>query len=81
MTLVKVIPDAQGAVVGMVVVTIDPEYFRTLLDSVRYAPGVLTYIAHGDGKLFCRRLNLRDWMGRIWPHLEPCLRVIGTVAR
>ena len=52
MTLVRVIPDERGEVAGMVGVTIDPDYFKVLLDSVSYGPGVLAYIAHGDGKLF-----------------------------
>ncbi len=52
MTAVKVIADDRGQVVGMVGVTIDPDYFKTLLHSVIYAPDMRVSITHSDGRLF-----------------------------
>ena len=52
MTAVKVIADDRGQMVGMVGVTIDPDYFKTLLHSVIYAPDMRVSIAHSDGRLF-----------------------------
>jgi hypothetical protein len=52
MTAVKVIADDRGQVVGMVGVTIDPDYFKTLLHSVLYAPDMRVSITHSDGRLF-----------------------------
>lgn len=37
---------------GIVVATLDPEYFRTLLASVIYANDMRSALAHGDGILF-----------------------------
>ncbi len=51
-TLLRTIKGPQGAFAGVVVVTEVPAYFRNLLDSIRYAPDVLTSIVHGDGKIF-----------------------------
>jgi PAS domain S-box-containing protein len=52
MTAVKLIADGRGQVVGMVGVTIDPDYFKTLLHSVVYAPDMRVSITHSDGRLF-----------------------------
>ena len=52
MTAVKVIADDRGQVVGMVGATIDPDYFKTLLHSVVYAPDMRVTISHSAGKLF-----------------------------
>jgi PAS domain S-box-containing protein len=52
MTAVKVIADDRGQVVGMVGVTITHEYFKTLLQSVIYAPDMRVSITHSDGRLF-----------------------------
>ena len=41
-----------GGFGGIVIVSVVPEYFSILLESVRYAPDMTTSIAHGDGKLF-----------------------------
>lgn len=50
--LVRTITDAQGHFAGIVVATLDEEYFTTLLGSVNYAPDMRTALAHGDGCLF-----------------------------
>jgi len=48
----RMIPDARGEFAGIVTATLDPEYFRTLMASVLYAPDMWDAIAHGDGLLF-----------------------------
>lgn len=50
--LVRVIPDTQGGFAGIIVATLDPEYFTTLLESVNYAPDMWSALAHGSGDLF-----------------------------
>jgi len=52
MALVRTIPDAQGGFGGIVIALLDPEFFRVLLDSLRYTPEVRSYILHGTGTLF-----------------------------
>jgi PAS domain S-box-containing protein len=52
MTAVKLIADDRGRVIGMVGVTVDPDYFKTLLHSVIYAPDMRVSITHSDGRLF-----------------------------
>lgn len=47
-----VIPGSQGEFAGIVVATLDPAYFVTLMASVLYAPDMWTAIAHGDGIQF-----------------------------
>lgn len=48
----RILADADGQFAGLVTVTLDPEYFRTLMLSVRYAADMWTSMAHGDGTLF-----------------------------
>lgn len=45
----RTIPGSQGEFAGIVVATLDPEYFRTLMTSVLYAPDMWVAMAHGDG--------------------------------
>jgi PAS domain-containing protein len=52
MTAVKLIADDRGQVLGMVGVSVDPDYFKTLLHSVIYAPDMRVSITHSDGRLF-----------------------------
>ncbi len=51
-SLSRTIRRPDGKFGGIVIVSLVPEYFSILLDSVRYAPDMRTSIAHGDGKLF-----------------------------
>jgi diguanylate cyclase (GGDEF)-like protein len=51
-SLFRAIPGPNGTFGGIVIVSLVPEYFSTLLDSVRYTPDVRTSVAHGDGKVF-----------------------------
>jgi diguanylate cyclase (GGDEF)-like protein len=51
-SLFRTIPGPNGTFAGIVIVSLAPEYFSILLDSVRYAPDMRNSIAHGDGKVF-----------------------------
>lgn len=51
-SLTRVITGPNGEFAGVVNASVDPEYFKILLDSVRYAPDMWSALAHGDGKLF-----------------------------
>lgn len=48
----RMIPGSRGEFAGILSVTLDPEYFRTLMMSVQYAPDMWVSVAHGDGVLF-----------------------------
>lgn len=48
----RVLTDADGGFAGVVVATLDPEYFQVVLRSVLYAPDMRTWLVHGDGMLF-----------------------------
>lgn len=50
--LARVVPGPDGGFGGIVTATLDPEEFQTLLESVRYAPDMLSALAHGDGLRF-----------------------------
>ncbi|OHC71492.1 MAG: hypothetical protein A3H93_20330 [Rhodocyclales bacterium RIFCSPLOWO2_02_FULL_63_24] len=52
MTLGRAITGPSGEFAGVVNASVDPDYFRILLDSMRYTTDTWTYLAHGDGKLF-----------------------------
>ena len=51
-SLFRVIPTSDGSFGGIVIVSLVPEYFSTLLDSVLYASDMRSSIAHGDGVVF-----------------------------
>ena len=53
-TVAKAMVDERGEFAGIVLATIDPEYFNTLLSSVLYAPDMRSTVMHGDGKLIAR---------------------------
>lgn len=63
-TLLRTILGPDGQFAGIVVVTEVPAYFANLLDSVRYAPDVRTWIAHGDGVLFLSLPHIDNIEGR-----------------
>ncbi|MCF8198780.1 MAG: PAS domain S-box protein [Sulfuritalea sp.] len=64
MIFVRVIPGPNGEFNGIVIASIDPEYFRTLLDSVLYAPDMWAFVAHGDGKMFLIAPEMDSVAGR-----------------
>jgi diguanylate cyclase (GGDEF)-like protein len=59
----RTIPGPKRTFGGVVVVSIVPEYFANLLDSVRYAPDVRTSLTHGDGRLFLTSPHRADLNG------------------
>ena len=52
MNLTRAVRGPDGNLVTVVTATLDPEEFKTLLESVRYAPDVVATLAHGDGLRF-----------------------------
>lgn len=50
--LTRMIVGPRGEFAGVVTATLDPEYFKTLMASVLYAPDMWDAISHGDGLLF-----------------------------
>ncbi len=52
MTAARVAPDESGQFDGIVAATLDPHFFRTLVNSVRYAPDITVSIVHGGGLHF-----------------------------
>jgi len=65
-TVVRMIPGAHGEFSGIVSATLDPEYFRTLLASVIYAPDMWAAIAHEGGLQF---MMVPDRSGQIGKNL------------
>jgi diguanylate cyclase (GGDEF)-like protein/PAS domain S-box-containing protein len=52
LNLSRMIPGPNGEFAGIVTATVNPEFFKTTLASVLYAPDMWDAIAHGDGQLF-----------------------------
>jgi len=52
MQLTRVVVDSQGAFNGIVVVTLDADFFTTLLKAVSYAPDVRATLVHESGTVF-----------------------------
>lgn len=50
--LARVVAGRDGSFQGVLAATLDTNYFRTLLPSMRYAPDMLVSLAHGDGRRF-----------------------------
>lgn len=48
----RMVPGPRGEFAGIVTASLDPEYFKTLMASVLYAPDMWDAIGHGDGLLF-----------------------------
>lgn len=61
---VRMVPGARGEFSGVVAATLDPEEFKILLDSVRYAPDMWSAIAHGDGPLFLMMPEREEQVGK-----------------
>ncbi|MEO8121522.1 MAG: cache domain-containing protein, partial [Rhodoferax sp.] len=51
LVLTKIWTDEHGNFAGIVVTTLDPDYFAVMLRSVLYAPDMRAALAHGDGKI------------------------------
>jgi PAS domain S-box-containing protein len=50
----KMLSGADGRFSGIVTVTLEPDYFKTLLSSVRYSEDMRTSVIHSDGTIFMR---------------------------
>jgi len=48
----RVLTNAHGDFAGVVLATLNPEYFEVALQSVLYAPDMRASLAHGDGQIF-----------------------------
>jgi len=59
----RVLTDARGGFTGVVVATLDPEYFGVVLRSVHYAPDMRASIAHGDGQVFVNTPLVEQTLG------------------
>ncbi|HJV87648.1 MAG TPA: diguanylate cyclase [Noviherbaspirillum sp.] len=51
----KVLADVRGGFAGLVLATLDPNYFAPLLESIRYTPDTMTSIVHWSGTRFLVR--------------------------
>lgn len=73
-----IVPGPAGEFAGVVTAAIDPEAFKVLLASVRYAPDVSVGLNHGDGVIFLTEppgesqygLNLKGLGGFFDRHVE-----------
>ena len=64
MNLTIVVPAADASFGGAVSTTLDPEYFRSVLRSTRYAPDVWAAVGHGDGLLLLQEPSPQNLSGR-----------------
>ena len=51
-TIGKMLTSPNGSFSGVVVAAFNPDYFKTLMQSVLYAPDMWASITHGDGHIF-----------------------------
>jgi diguanylate cyclase (GGDEF)-like protein/hemerythrin-like metal-binding protein/PAS domain S-box-containing protein len=61
--LTKVILD-NGKFDGVITMTLDPEYFSTLLSSVLYSKDMFAVVEHYDGTIFMTAPNMPEWVGK-----------------
>jgi diguanylate cyclase (GGDEF)-like protein/PAS domain S-box-containing protein len=52
LNITRMIEGPRGEFAGVVTASLNPEYFKTLMRSVLYAPDMWDALAHGDGTLF-----------------------------
>lgn len=64
LNLSRIIPAPDGTFGGVVVASLDPNYFGVLLSSVRYAPDLVCAITHGDGLRFMVVPERPELMGK-----------------
>jgi diguanylate cyclase (GGDEF)-like protein/PAS domain S-box-containing protein len=64
MSVYRIIPGPRGEFAGIVMASVDPSYFNILLDSVRDAPDMWAFVAHGDGKVFMMVPERADLTGK-----------------
>lgn len=64
MSVSRTIVEPNGAIGGVVVASVDPNYFHTLLDSVRDTQDMWTYLADGDGGIFMMAPERSEVLGQ-----------------
>lgn len=64
MTLSRALLDAQGRFAGSIAISLDPSYFRLMLDSARGDLQTWSALAHSDGLLFSLSPHKDSWLGR-----------------
>ncbi|SMP82475.1 PAS domain S-box-containing protein [Desulfonatronum zhilinae] len=52
LNVVRMVPGPEGEFDGVVSATINPDFFKIIFDSVRYAPDMWVSAAHGEGQHF-----------------------------
>ena len=85
----RVVTGAHGEFAGVVVATLDPEYFQVVLRSVLYAEDMRATLAHGDGEVFVsmpvavasgdERMTAVRTLDR--PHLQIDKPIVAAVSR
>lgn len=60
----KVVLDKSGKFIGVVGLTLSPDYFSTLLKSVLYLPQMRASIIHGEGTIIVEEPNRADLAGK-----------------
>ncbi|MDP1526185.1 MAG: response regulator [Rhodocyclaceae bacterium] len=63
LNVVRMVPGPQGEFAGIVSATLDPDEFKILLESVRYAPDMRAALGHADGLLFLMMPERPDLAG------------------
>lgn len=63
MNLMRMLPGPNGEFSGIVSATLDPEEFKHILESVRYAPDIQANLIHGNGKLFLIAPTNKEFLG------------------
>ena len=63
MNVSRMVQGPDGGFAGVVVATLDPEFFIPLLNSVLYSPDMRAAIIHGDGRLFLMVPERQDVAG------------------
>jgi len=59
-TMAKAVLNVRGEFAGAIAATLEPEYFKTLLESVNYAPDMRSSLIHSEGKVL---LTVPDTQG------------------
>ena len=63
MNVTRIVPGPDNEFDGVISATLDPEEFKILLGSVRYAPDMWTALQHGDGSFFLAMPERREVSG------------------
>ncbi len=64
LNVTRMIPAPDGSFAGVVTATLDPEYFKSLLTSVLYAPDMISSVVHHEGSLFLAAPEMPGMIGK-----------------